>query len=57
MTVIMLIAKKVHLHQAWDHLDLGHLLLILLKQCGLSLGGDVKETCVWGKAAGQRWCC
>ena len=57
MTVIMLIAKKVHLHQVWDHLDLGHLLLILLKQCGLSLGGDVKETCVWGKATGQRWCC
>ena len=49
MTVTMLIAKKVDLHQAWDPLDLGHLLLILLEQYGLSLRGGCQGDLVWGK--------
>lgn len=55
MTVIMLIAKKVHLHQVWDLLDLGHLLLILLEQRGLSLGAGVGQgdLCLGGKPQGR----
>ena len=50
----MLMAKNVHLHQVWDLLDLGHLLLILLEQRGLSLGGS-RRPVSGGKATGQRW--